>query len=256
MPTIASTPEITENTTATPTPSAHVHPGKLFKADGHGVVYRQRLLHNEAALEFLNVGEYLLPSATGTAVSSLPNRECLLFMSKGEVTAEVNGQPYDLAKLDTLYVPKGAAYRLRNESMEEPATVTQISAPAATAHPVVHSRFLEFSEREERMRRLHQKVEYLMFDVGDKADKLVAGYTFHEPFTRAWPPRCHSDQEAVYVFIQGHGSVEVCETPEKLVFVKEVKEGDLVTIPPANHHAAFSQEDPLAFIWCIAGERA
>jgi hypothetical protein len=34
-----------------------------------------------------------------------------------------------------------------------------------------------------------------------------------------------------------------------------VNEGDLVTIPFLNYHPVFSQESPLEFIWCIAGER-
>ena len=49
--------------------------------------------------------------------------------------------------------------------------------------------------------------------------------------------------------------MEVYETPEATTFVHNVREGDLVTIPFLNYHPVFSQEDPLEFIWCIAGER-
>ena len=128
-------------------------------------------------------------------------------------------------------------------------------APAATAHPVFHSRFAEFSQREDRIRHLAGKDVFLMFDVGEAADKLVAGYTFYQPYTRAWPPHNHTDQEEVYIFIKGHGAMEVYESPEKLTFVHSLNEGDMVTIPYLNYHPVFSQEDPLVFIWCIAGER-
>jgi mannose-6-phosphate isomerase-like protein (cupin superfamily) len=131
----------------------------------------------------------------------------------------------------------------------------QCSAPAATAHPVFHSRFAEFSRREDRIRHLAGKDVFLMFDVSEAADKLVAGYTFYQPFTRAWPPHNHTDQEETYIFIKGHGAMEVYESPEKLTFVHSLDEGDLVTIPYLNYHPVFSQEDPLVFIWCIAGER-
>ena len=47
--------------------------------------------------------------------------------------------------------------------------------------------------------------------------------------------------------------MEVYESPEKLTFVHSVNEGDMVTIPILNYHPVFSQEDPLQFIWCIAG---
>jgi mannose-6-phosphate isomerase-like protein (cupin superfamily) len=94
-----------------------------------------------------------------------------------------------------------------------------------------------------------------MFDVSESADKLVAGYTFFLPKQRSWPPHNHTDQEEFYFFIQGHGAMEVYESPETLSFVHSVNEGDLVTIPFLNYHPVFSQEDPLQFIWCIAGER-
>jgi mannose-6-phosphate isomerase-like protein (cupin superfamily) len=122
-------------------------------------------------------------------------------------------------------------------------------------HPVFHSAFAEFSQREDRIRRLKGKNVYMMFDVTEAADKLVAGYTFFEPYARSWPPHNHTDQEETYIFIKGHGSMEVYESPEKLTFVHSVKEGDLVTIPYLNYHPVFSQESPLEFIWCIAGER-
>ena len=89
----------------------------------------------------------------------------------------------------------------------------------------------------------------------EAADKLVAGYTFYQPYTRAWPPHNHTDQEEVYIFVKGHGAMEVYESPESLSFVYSVGEGDMITIPILNYHPVFSQEDPLVFIWCIAGER-
>jgi len=94
-----------------------------------------------------------------------------------------------------------------------------------------------------------------MFEVSESADKLVAGYTIFQPQQRSWPPHNHTDQEEVHFFIKGHGSMEVYESPEQLSFVKEVREGDMVTIPFLNYHPVFSQESPLEFIWYIAGER-
>lgn len=234
--------------------NATVHPGQLFKYEASGVSYRQRFLHPEANLLFLNCGEYSLAPATETILTALPDRESLLFMWKGSLVAEVNGKDYTLANYDTIYIPKGAPFRLKNAS-GEPACAIQCSAPATNVHPVFHSSFEEFRKREDRIRRLHQKIVYLMFDVTEGADKLVAGYTFYDAYTRAWPPHNHTDQEETYIFIKGHGSMEVYETPEKMTFVHNVNEGDLVTIPFLNYHPVFSQEDPLQFIWCIAGER-
>jgi mannose-6-phosphate isomerase-like protein (cupin superfamily) len=95
----------------------------------------------------------------------------------------------------------------------------------------------------------------MMFDVSESAEKLVAGYTFFQPHHRSWPPHNHTDQEEVYFFLKGRGSMEVYESEEHMSFVKEVREGDMVTIPMLNYHPVFTQDSPLEFIWCIAGER-
>ncbi len=95
----------------------------------------------------------------------------------------------------------------------------------------------------------------MMFDVSEDADKLVAGYTIYQPFTRAWPPHNHSDQEEVYIFTRGKGSIEVYPDEERKTFVHSMDTMDAATIPVLNYHPVFSQEEELHFIWCLAGER-
>jgi mannose-6-phosphate isomerase-like protein (cupin superfamily) len=241
-------------TVATPLPSGSVRPGVLFRHEQSEVTFRQHFVPRTANLQFLSCGEYTVPPGCASVAFCRPEEESLLFMWRGSAAVELGGQTYDLANYDTLYVPRGAGFRLSNAS-SEPAVLIQCSAPATTAHPVFHSRFAEFSQREDRIRHLAGKDVFLMFDVGEAADKLVAGYTFYQPYTRAWPPHNHTDQEEVYIFIKGHGAMEVYESPEKLTFVHSLNEGDMVTIPYLNYHPVFSQEDPLVFIWCIAGER-
>ena len=94
-----------------------------------------------------------------------------------------------------------------------------------------------------------------MFDVSENANKFMVGYTFYEERTRAWPPHNHTDQEEVYSFIEGHGAMEVYKDDENKTFVPSVEVGDHITIPILNYHPVFSHEEPLCFIWCIAGER-
>ncbi len=234
--------------------TAPARPGLVFRANATGVTYRERFVHDQANLLFLDCGEYDLPASSHSSTYGVPGREALLFMWKGNASVELNGDTYDLDNYDTLYVPLGAGFRFHNLS-QSAARVIQCSAPAINVHPVFHSRFAEFSKREDRIRHLKGKEVYLMFDVGERADKLVAGYTFYQAHTRAWPPHNHTDQEETYIFIKGHGAMEVYENPENMTFVHSVDEGDLVTIPFLNYHPVFSHEDPLEFIWCIAGER-
>ena len=234
--------------------SETVKPGALFKAGEQNGAYRQRFRPESAGLEWLSCGEHTVEAGAKSETFHEPTEESLLFMWKGSVTVEVQGRAYELAHYDTLYIPRGAPYQLSNFKPEI-ARVIQCSAKADNTHPVHHSRFAEYSKREDRIRRLQGKDVFMMFDVSEAADKLIAGYTFFQPFQRSWPPHNHTDQEETYIFIKGHGAMEVYESPEKLCFVHSVSEGDLVTIPMLNYHPVFSQESPLEFIWCIAGAR-
>jgi mannose-6-phosphate isomerase-like protein (cupin superfamily) len=240
--------------TASGAPSGGVRPGVLFPDTKSEVLFRQRFVPESANLQFLSCGEYTVPPGCASVSFCRPEEESLLFMWKATATVELSGVCYELAAYDTLYVPRGASFRLHNRATE-PAVLIQCSAPADRVHPVFHSRFAEFSTREDRIRHLAGKDVYLMFDVSESAEKLVAGYTFFKPMQRSWPPHNHTDQEEVYIFIKGHGSMEVYESPETLSFVHNLNEGDLVSIPMMNYHPVFSQEDPLQFIWCIAGAR-
>lgn len=60
-------------------------------------------------------------------------------------------------------------------------------------------------------------------------------------------------QENNHRLFPGMGAVEYASSYEYTHY--HVQEGDLVTIPMLNYHPVFSQESPLEFIWCIAGER-
>lgn len=246
---------IPPQSTATPVHASEtVKPGTLFSAQAEKVSYRQHFVPATAHLEWLSCGEYTLPAGARSGSLCQAEEESLLFMWKGAVTVEVGGQSFALAPYDTLYIPRGAAFRMANAG-GEPARVVQCSATAERVHPVHHSRFAEYSQREDRIRRLQGKDVFMMFDVPEAADKLIAGYTFFQPYQRSWPPHNHTDQEEVYIFIKGHGAMEVYEAPEKLCFVTSVGEGDMVTIPMMNYHPVFSQQSPLEFIWCIAGAR-
>lgn len=239
---------------ATTSVELDIKPARMIRAAQPGVIFRQRFTPDEASLRFLSCGEFEVPAGAVSQYFSVPSRESLLFQWEGDCTVNLEDGAYRLETYDTLYVPSGAAFSIANQS-PSPARLIQTSAPADRRHPAHHTRFAEISKREDRIRHLKGKDVYLMFDVAEPAEKLVAGYTFFEPYQRSWPPHNHTDQEEVYIFIKGHGSMEVYETPETLSFVHNVQTGDMVTIPFLNYHPVFSQEDPLQFIWCIAGER-
>jgi mannose-6-phosphate isomerase-like protein (cupin superfamily) len=218
------------------------------------VTYREHFTPESGNLEFLSCGEFEIKPGASTQPLAFPHEEALLFSWRGNATARVAGIDYEMAEYDTLYLPKGQTWSLSNPG-PEPARLWLTRAPAENMHPVFHTQFAKVSQDESRIRRLSKRNVYMMFDVSESADKLVAGYSFFEPYSRSWPPHNHTDQEEVYIFLAGRGSMEVYESPEQLTFVREVNPGDVVTIPYFNYHPVFAQEEPVVFIWCIAGAR-
>lgn len=231
-----------------------VKPGALFRASAATATYRQRFTPATAQLSWLSCGQHELPPGSCSGNFCLASEESLLFMWQGAATVRVDEHGYDLAPYDTLYVPRGRRFQILNPHADG-AQLMQCSAPADHVHPAHHSRFAEYAQREERIRHLAGKEVFMMFDVSEAADRLIAGYTFFDAHQRSWPPRHHADQEEVYIFTKGHGAMAVYETQESLTFVTSVSAGDLVTIPVRNCHPVFTQESPLEHIWCTAGAR-
>jgi mannose-6-phosphate isomerase-like protein (cupin superfamily) len=228
-------------------------PAHFLSSDAGSFRYVEKTSPATSNLQWLTYGVHELSGAIRTGALAHPGEESLLFCWKGKVTANVEGQDYQLEHYDVLYIPRDASYRLSQEAAESKVIVCR--SPANETHPVWHSKWREFSSNEQRIRHLKGKDVFLMFDVSEKADKLMAGYTIFKPNQRSWPPHNHTDQEEIYIFTKGRGSMEVYADEESKSFVRSVGEGDAVTIPLLNYHPVFSQEDELHFIWCIAGNR-
>jgi len=224
----------------------------LSSADG-SFRYVEKTNPHSSNLDFLTYGVYELGGQAQSGFMAHPGEEALLFCWRGKCAASLAGNDYALDGYDVLYVPRGTEYRLSQSSGESKVIVCR--APAEKTHPIFHAKWKEFSKDERRIRHLKGKDVFLMFDVSEGADKLIAGYTIFQPHQRSWPPHNHTDQEEIYIFTRGRGSMEVYADEETKSFVRSVGEGDAVTIPILNYHPVFSQEDELHFIWCIAGNR-
>ena len=228
-------------------------PATFVPADAGALRYVEKSTPQNSNLQFLTYGVYELSGSMQSSPLAHPGEEALLFVWQGEVTATLDGEVYPLRAYDVLYIPRGAAYQLGQAGGASRVIVCR--APADHVHPPFHARWDEFSRDERRIRHLRGKDVFLMFDVSEPADKLIAGYTIFQPGQRSWPPHNHTDQEEVYIFLQGRGAMEVYADEETKSFVHSVGPGDAVTIPLLNYHPVFSHAEELHFIWCIAGNR-
>ena len=230
-----------------------VKPAQFLASDHAEFRYLEKSNPHSSGLQFLTYGVYEIDPGAASGILVHPEEEALLFCWKGEVEAHLSGASYSLEAYDVLYVPRGAAYRL--DQARVPSKVVLCRAPATKTFPVFHAQWKQFSKDERRIRHLKGKDVFLMFDVGESAEKLIAGFTLFQPHQRSWPPHNHTDQEEIYIFTKGRGSMEVYADEETKTFVRSVQEGDAVTIPLLNYHPVFSQDEELHFIWCIAGNR-
>lgn len=228
-------------------------PGSFVSAESSALRYTEKCNPGNSNLRLLTYGVYEVSGPATSSALAHPGEESLLFCWRGQVDVRLNDAVYPLKHYDVLYVPRGATYSFKQESGESKVIVCR--APARNVHPVFHATWKTFSRDERRIRHLKGKDVFLMFDVSESADKLMAGYTIFEPHQRSYPPHNHTDQEEVYIFTKGSGSMEVYADEETKSFVRSVDEGDAVAIPVLNYHPVFSQEQELHFIWCIAGNR-
>jgi len=228
-------------------------PAHFLASEASSFRYVEKTNPRVSNLQFLTYGVYELDGAVDSGMLAHPTEETLLFCWQGKVSAQVDEQNYPLDYYDVIYVPRGISYRLSQRDGQSKVIVCR--APAEKQHPVCHASWRDSSKNEKRIRHLKGKDVFLMFDVSEPAEKLVAGYTIFQPHQRSYPPHNHTDQEEIYIFTKGRGSMEFYADEESKTFVRSVNEGDAVTIPILNYHPVFSQEEELHFIWCIAGER-
>jgi len=234
--------------------SVNVKCAELIKAEDWQFQYRQKTNCGSSNLDMLSYGTYDIKPGAKSDELYHHKEEALLFCIRGNVTVRIESQTFTLSYYDTLFIPLATPYTIENVSSEQ-ALLVVCKAQAQNRYEPFYSSWKKFSSDESRIRHLKGKDVYLMFDVSEKADKLIAGYTIYEPYTRAWPAHNHTDQEEVYIFTKGNGAMEVYADEEHKTFVHSVAQMDAVTIPRLNFHPVFSQSQELHFIWCIAGQR-
>lgn len=231
-----------------------VRPAHLLRAADWQFEYHQKCTPRTSNLDLLTYGTYRIAGKMSSGELYHHGEEAILFCLGGRQSIQVDEQTFQLSHYDTLYIPLATPYHITNE-IDEEGILAVCRAPATNRHAPFHAAWEQVRADEARIRHLDGKDVFLMFDVSEPGDKLLAGYTVYEPHTRAWPPHNHTDQEEIYLFTKGRGSMEIYADEKSKTFVHSMEALDAATIPLFNYHPVFSQEEELHFIWCIAGER-
>lgn len=227
--------------------------GQKFNTSGTGCTIRELFNQNNSNLNWLSAADMVLTGGASPVMGSRKEETILVNLGQ-RVDILLDSELFKLNHYDMLYIPVSADWQAVKCS-DDDVHIYIYRALGDVVYEPYHAVYEECIRDEERIRYLEKKVVYKMFDVSENANKFMVGYTFYESRTRAYPPHNHTDQEEVYSFIEGHGAMEVYEDEKHKTFVRSVETGDHITIPVLNYHPVFSHEDPLCFIWCIAGER-
>ncbi len=231
----------------------NIHDGQKYNTGKSTCINKELFNQANSNLNWLSGSDMKIQNSRSAEIT-YRNEETLIVNLRDGITVAVDGKDYSIKHYDMLYIPVDTPFSVSHQGDGE-AWLYIYRATGDKKYDTYHADWEACRKDEARIRILNKKVVYKMFDVSENANKFMVGYTFYENRTRAWPPHNHTDQEEVYSFIEGHGSMEVYKDEESKTFVPSVEVGDHITIPILNYHPVFSHEDPLCFIWCIAGER-
>lgn len=230
-----------------------IRDGQIFNGGNSRCIFREVFNRDNSNLRWLALAELKI-SNSRTAEMSCRGEETLIVNLRDKIRIVADGTAYDLEHYDMLYIPIDTPFHVEHKGEEE-GFLYLYRAPGEVKYETYHAVYRDCLKDDARIRHLNRKVVYKMFDVSEKANKFMVGYTFYDDHSRAWPPHNHTDQEEVYSFIEGRGAMEVYKEDEFKTFVTSVETGDHITIPLLNYHPVFSHDEPLCFIWCISGER-
>lgn len=231
-----------------------VKSAELFNLNSSKVEFKELLSPMNSNLTYLSLSFCIVKSGGISLPIFYKDEEAFLSCIEGEGIVEIGDEKYSFKSYDTLYIPKDTAFILKNEK-EIDVKLYIARAQSNIEAPVVYRSFEDTIKDPSRHRPLKRKDVFVMLGEEEKANLLTAGYTFFQPYARSWPIHKHEDQEEIYIFLKGKGAMEVFESEEEKTFVTSVTSGDIVTIPIGNYHPVFSQEEPLEFLWIIAGAR-
>jgi mannose-6-phosphate isomerase-like protein (cupin superfamily) len=207
------------------------------------------------SLDLLSLDSICIQPGATTESISAQNKETLLFSIFGKSSVEVDGKSYLLKHYDTIYIPVGLSFTITNPTDEE-SLIYACFAPSDVEADVIYRSFEAVKNgKDGNIYQLHRRDVFEMLGAEDKAANFIAGYTIFDTFARSYPAHMHEDQEEFYAFIKGNGAMELYKSEEEKFFVKEVSEGDVITIPKYYYHPVSSSSEQVHFIWVIAGER-
>jgi len=190
----------------------------------------------------------------------LERRELGVFNVGGRGTVLVDGTPYELGKLDCLYIGRGSkAVCFSSHNDQDPAQFYLLSYPAHTAYPTAMVKFgdlegLALGSTETCNKR---KIYKAIHREGIKSCQLVMGFTLLEPGSNwnTMPPHTHNRRSEVYFYFDvdpAHRVVHLMGPPDATSHLI-MADKEVVISPGWSIHAGVGTKN-YGFCWGMGGE--
>ena len=194
------------------------------------------------------------------ATSFTERREMGIMNVGGEGAIVVDGERYEMAYRDALYIGRGNhAVSFESVDQQNPACFYLVSYPAHAEHPMRHARVsdaepLHLGSAEESNKRTIYKY---IFNGGIESCQLVLGFTEMHPGSvwNTMPAHYHSRRSEVYFYFglpQNSVVFHLMGEPEETRHIV-VRNQQAAISPPWSIHAGAATSN-YSFIWAMGGE--
>ena len=202
----------------------------------------------------------LEPPEAFRAQSFTERRELGILNIGGPGSVSVDGESYELAKRDMLYVGRGAhAIRLASTDAGTPARYFLVSYPAHVEHPTrrIAADEADASELGTADRANRRRLARYIHTNGARSAQLVMGVTaMHEGSVwNTMPPHTHVRRTEIYLYFDLPADAVVFHmmgTPDATQHIV-VRDGEIALSPSWSIHAGCGTTN-YTFCWAMGGE--
>jgi len=241
----------------------NVSPEKMIFRNTHSHLGRRiAVTPANSSTKHLCYGRIILDQSKPSEEFSTADRETGLVCLSGEATITLDCETTNLAKFDSMYIPRDSRVKVTTTSNVD---LAEFSAEVKGKYPVQIVRYsdvekdpgLNFNTGGPGARR-HLN---MLLAKNVQAGRLVAGFTDSEPGNwTSWPPHEHAAMlEEIYVFFNmpdpAFGIQLVYNNTAYPELVTVVRDGDAVLMPSGFHPNVSVPGHRISFLWAMAAHR-
>ena len=212
---------------------------------------------------YLRYGRIILDASDAPIRFDTEETEVGLICLKGSARVSTGGQTFTMNRLDSLYVPRGAAIEVAADSAG--CDLVEIAAPVDDVYPV---QFVSYANVQQDP-GLHLSVGAapnhreiaILIGKNVQAGRILAGVTFSAPGNwTSWPPHEHAAMlEEAYLYIDmpapAFGLQLVYTNAKEPELATIVRQDDVVLMPQGYHPNVAAPGGSINFLWMMAANR-